>query len=368
MTRTAPTLSVYLGTRFLGALAGVLALFVGLILLFDTIELLRRTVGANDADLLTLVGLALLKAPQTVQEVLPFAIMLAVMFALFRLTRHHELVIIRAAGVSVWQILAPSLFLAAMIGVLSLTMFNPLAAGMYASYERLKSGLMRNDMATLDIGDGGFWLREVKGTEAAIVHARDVRQDDDTLQLGGVTILITNAKNELVRRIEAEKGELVPGLFRLENALSIEPGEKPETHAEFFQSTTITLAQVQDSFADPETLSFWDLPAFIRASRAAGFSALPHRLYLQSLIATPVLLCAMVLLAACFFMTTQSRLAGWTLRGAAGVATGFLFYFYNQFTYALGLTATLPIALAAWAPALTALLLGLGYLFHREDG
>lgn len=368
MTRAAPTLSIYLGTRFLASLAGVLALFVGLILLFDTIELLRRTAASDDAGLGTLVGLALLKAPQTVQEVLPFAVMLAVMFSLFRMTRHHELMIIRAAGVSVWQILAPSLALAAIIGVISLTMFNPLAATMYASYERLKGGLMRNDLATLDIGESGFWLREVKGTDAAIVHARDVRQDDDTLQLGGVTILITNTKNELVRRIEAEKGELVPGLFRLENAVAMEPGLRPERHAEFFQTTTITLGQVQDSFADPETLSFWDLPAFIRASRAAGFSALPHRLYLQSLMATPVLLCAMVLLAACFFMTTQARLAGWTVRGAAGIATGFLFYFYNQFTYALGLTATLPFMLAAWAPAVTALLLGLAYLFHREDG
>src|SRR5262245_44942174 len=101
MNRYAPALTIYLGTRFLAALAGVLALFVGLIVLFDTIELLRRTAGTADAGLGMLVGVALLKTPQTVQEVLPFAIMLAVMFALFRLTRNHELVIIRAAGVSV---------------------------------------------------------------------------------------------------------------------------------------------------------------------------------------------------------------------------------------------------------------------------
>jgi len=264
--------------------------------------------------------------------------------------------------------LAPVLVIAAIIGFFSLTVFNPIAASFYANYERLKDGLIRNDVTALDIGDTGFWLREVKGDEAAIVHADNVRQNDGVLSLTGVTILVTDKKNELLRRIEAETGQLVGNEFRLANTLELEPGKTAIPHAAYVQATTITLNQIQDSFAAPETLSFWDLPEFIAISQAAGFSARPHRLYLQSLIATPALLCAMVLLAASFFLTTQARLAGWTIRGAGGVAAGFLLYFYNQFTYALGLNATLPLLIAAWAPALTALLLSLTFLFYREDG
>jgi lipopolysaccharide export system permease protein len=350
------------------ALGGVLAVFLGLILLFDTIELLRRTVRSDDAQLLTLFGLALLKAPHTIQDTMPFAVMIAVMFALFRLTRHHELVIIRAVGVSVWQILAPTIALAGIIGVLSLMIFNPLASGFYATYERMKDGLIRNDMAAMDIGDSGFWLREKRGLEAVIVHAVQVRKEGEGLDLGGVTILVTGPNNEFIRRIEAPKGELRGGNFRLIDTIEMEPGDPIITHPEYIQPTTITLGQVQDSFAAPETLSFWDLPDFIATSRAAGFSARPHRLYFHSLIATPALLCAMVLLAAAFFLTPHSRMAEWTVRGAAGVGAGFLLYFYNQFTYALGLNATLPLLVAAWAPALTALLLSAAFLFYREDG
>ena len=76
----------------------------------------------------------------------------------------------------------------------------------------------------------------------------------------------------------------------------------------------------------------------------------------------------MVMLAAAFFLTAQARLAAWTLRAAAGVAAGFLLYFFSQFTYALGLAATLPVLLAAWAPAAIALLLSLAFLFFNEDG
>ncbi len=368
MNRYASALSVYLGKQFLITLAGVLSVFLALILLFDTIELLRRTVNSNDAGLLTLFGLALLKAPQTIQETLPFAVMIAVMFVLFRLTRNHELVIIRAVGVSVWQMLAPTLVSAGVIGIISLTIFNPIAAGFYASYERLKDGLMRNDMTALDIGDSGFWLRENAGTEVMIVHAVDVRKNDVGLDLGGITILVSGPKSEFIRRVEAQSGVLRDGAFHLKNTIEMYPGEETIKKAEYEQKTAITLNQIQDSFAAPETMSFWDLPDFIETSRAAGFSARPHRLHFHSLIATPALLCAMVLLAASFFLTTQSRMAEWTVRGAAGVGAGFLLYFYNQFTYALGLNSTLPILIAAWAPALTALCLGMGYLFYREDG
>jgi lipopolysaccharide export system permease protein len=368
VNRLAPQLSIYLGRQFLAALGVVLAVFLGLILLFDTIELLRRTTRAGGADLTTLLGLALLRAPHTIQDTLPFAIMIAVMFALFRLARNHELVIIRSAGVSVWQVLAPTVILAAFIGVFTLAIFNPLAAGLFTTYGRLVEGLAGNDMATLDIGETGFWLREVKEGQASIVHATSVRQQDAALTLNGITILITNNKNQLLRRIDAEHGELRDGAFILHNTWELEPGRPPIRHATFSQPTTITLAQIQDSFAEPKTLSVWDLPEFIAVSQAAGFSALPHRLYLQTLMAMPLMLCAMVLLAASFFLTSQARMAGWTVRGAAGVASGFMLYFFSQFTYALGLTATLPIILAAWAPATIALLLSLAFLFYREDG
>jgi lipopolysaccharide export system permease protein len=95
---------------------------------------------------------------------------------------------------------------------------------------------------------------------------------------------------------------------------------------------------------------------------------LPHRLYWQSLLASPFMLLAMVFVAACFCLSTGTRGAAWTWRGIAGMGTGFFVYFFSRFTYALGLSSSLPLLLAAWAPATVTLLLGLSYLFHREDG
>src|SRR5690606_10083871 len=116
----------------------------------------------------------LLKLPNTVQDALPFVVLVAMMFALYRLARHHELVVIRAAGVSVWQMLAPVLLVVGFLGVINLTLINPFAAGMYQSYEGMAGTLIHRKQASLDVGAGGLWLREVRGDEAAVVHARTV--------------------------------------------------------------------------------------------------------------------------------------------------------------------------------------------------
>ena len=368
MNRLSPTLSLYLARQFTVAFLAALGVIVGLIMLFDMIELLRRTVTI-DIGLAALIGMALLKMPHTVQETLPFIVLIAMMFALFRLARSHELVVIRSAGVSVWQVLGPPILLVAAMGVLNVVFFNPIAADMYETYQRREDAMLARGATTLNVGEGGLWLREVRGDVASIVHADRLHQDGSVLRLrGNVTIFLTDTHEGLQHRYQAPTGDILDGFIRLDDAVELAPGKTAIDHKELFLPSGITAAKVQDSFASPESMSVWSLPRFIRFSEEAGFSVIPHRLYWQSLLVSPFMLLAMLLLASVFCLSATTRAMTWTMRGLAGLGVGFLFYFFNRFTYALGLSATLPIALAAWAPTVITMLLGLGYLFHREDG
>jgi lipopolysaccharide export system permease protein len=131
--------------------------------------------------------------------------------------------------------------------------------------------------------------------------------------------------------------------------------------------TNLTPRKMQDSFASPETMSFWELPGFIGLLENSGFSAQRHRLYFNALLARPFLFGAMVLLAASFSLRMQRR-GGTTLMIAAGVASGFILYFLSDVVFALGLSSTIPIALAAWTPTGVSWLLGASLLLHLEDG
>lgn len=368
VTHVPLSLSYYLARQFAQAFVWMLGLISGLILLFDMIELLRKSAAAGSTDLINVIALALMKLPHTLHDTLPFVALAATIFALFRLSRHHELVVMRAVGVSVWQMIAPTVATVALIGAINLTIVNPIAAELYDHYTRLSRQIVDPRAPAFDVGRSGFWLREATDAGAVIVHAASVNQDEGTLRLTGVLLLMSDAEDRLARRIEAKSGELSAGAFRLTEAHDMVPGEPVQAMAEYLQPTTITLTQIQENFARPDTLSLWTLPGFIAFSRTAGFSALSHRLYFQSLLASPVMLCVMVLVGSAFFLTAIARAGVWFSRALGGIGAGFLLYFVARFAYALGLAATLPISLAAWAPIVASALLAVSYLLYREDG
>jgi lipopolysaccharide export system permease protein len=366
--RISTTLSGYIGRQFALALVTVLLVILGIIFLFDVIELIRRAAGRPEIGFGIIMTMALFKLPQMMHTILPFVVMIAGMVCFWRLTRTHELVVARSAGVSAWQFLAPVLGVTVVMGVVEITAFNPLAAAMYGRYERLQDELINSHASALDVSEVGLWLREPHDDGEMVVHSEDVRQEGLSLYLKDVAIFIYDRPDHFSQRINAEKASLTDGTFAIERAWVMEAGKPSTFIAAMRLPTQLTLDRIHDNFASPETLSFWQLPAFIRFFERAGFTATKHRLYLQSLLASPLLYCGMVLMAAMFSLRPNMRSGGLMTRVVGGVAAGFTVYFFSKVVYALGQSSTVPQALAAWTPALFASLVGLGGLFHYEDG
>jgi len=130
--RISATLSLYISRQFLLGIGLVFLVFVATIFIFDTVELMRRGSGPGKelATVDVLLQMALLRIPFMAQKVLPFAALVGGLWTFARMTRTHELVVARAAGVSVWQFLLPTLLLAVFIGAFTVTLFNPLASTM----------------------------------------------------------------------------------------------------------------------------------------------------------------------------------------------------------------------------------------------
>lgn len=88
----------------------VLLMVMGIVLMFEVIELLRRTSDRTDVDAWFIMQMAVTKLPRTLEMVFPFVMMIAAMITFWRLSKSNEFVIIRAAGVSIWGFLTPVLF------------------------------------------------------------------------------------------------------------------------------------------------------------------------------------------------------------------------------------------------------------------
>src|SRR5882672_11250746 len=133
----------YIARQFFIWCIGVFFTMLCIVFILDYVELIRRAGTKPDATLLVLLEMALLKQPYMAQQIMPFAILFGTMMAFWRLTRSHELVVARAAGISAWQFLTPPLVGAFLIGVAVVTIFNPIASVMQASYEQLENRVLR---------------------------------------------------------------------------------------------------------------------------------------------------------------------------------------------------------------------------------
>jgi lipopolysaccharide export system permease protein len=274
-------------------------------------------------------------------------------------------VVARSAGISVWQFMLPAIAIAFVGGGLMVAFFNPLVSATMSRYEQLESEHLRGRASSLAVSSSGLWLRQADPNGQSVIHA--LRVTGEGTELNDVIIFLYSNQDRFTGRIDASTAVLEPGFWHLKDALVTAPDQTAVQYDDWRLKTSLTLEQIQDSFASPDTMSFWDLPAFIDTLEAAGFSALRHRLHWHSLLSGPMLLFAMVLLAASFSLRL-TRKGGVGLLMVGGVGAGFLLYFLTDVSLALGMSGGIPVILAAWAPALTSTLLGLATLLHLEDG
>jgi lipopolysaccharide export system permease protein len=359
------TLFFYIGKYFL---LGICIAWLGLAaitMLIDIVELIRRTSGRDQVTFGIILQMVLLRIPHLATKLMPYAVLIGSMLALTRLTRTHELVVTRSAGVSVWQFLAPAVAVVMSLGVLMATVFNPLASVLLLRYEQMEGKYFTGRSSLTAISSSGLWLRQIEEEGEHIIYATRISQNDMSFQ--NVAIFSFDEKKKFAERMDAERAVLEEGALHLYNVTRSIPGKMPQKYPETLIPTTLTINYIQDSFASPETLSFWYLPSFINMLEQAGFSALRHKLHWYSLLSSPFLLAGTVLVAAVFSLRLPRRGKVGVLV-VAGVIAGFLLHFFTDIIFALGSAGTVPVLLAALAPALVMMMIGAASLLHLEDG
>jgi len=360
------TLARYFAVRFLGATFTVFAGVFVLVVLVDYIELTRRAADIN-VSALVVVQTSLFRVPQATERMLPFAVLVGAMACYLNLSRRLELVVARAAGMSAWQFVAPAVIVAIVIGSVVTTAYNPLSAALRERSKRIESELFgeRPSGGPIQTG-GGFWVRQRSADgRQAIIYATTSREQG--ARLDGVTIFTYDPAGQFSDRIEARTATLEPGHWLLAQVRLYASGKPPRDIDSYLLSTTLTAEQVQESFATPETVSFWQLPLYISKAEQAGLGAAGYRLQYQLLLAQPFLLASMVLLAASVSLRFF-RFGGVPKMVLSGVGAGFLLYILSKVTGDLSKAELMHPGAAAWVPVLFGVVTGLVVLLYQEDG
>ena len=216
-SRLSATLSRYLGRQVLIGIGFALFGLALVALVVDTVELLRRAYGRPGVRFGAVLLMALLHLPFLLQKLMPFGVLFGTILTFQRLTRSHELVATRAAGVSVWQFLSPALLVAGGLGVLAVVAFNPLASVLVARYEALDHSCCRSRQPDL-VAPGGLWLRQPdRGGGELLLHAR--KMNPETAELEQVVVFSFGPDARFASRIDAPRAYLRDGYWELVDPL-----------------------------------------------------------------------------------------------------------------------------------------------------
>lgn len=360
-------LGKYLTKQLILSFLGVLLMIIGVILMFDIIELLRRTAERTDVDFLFILKMAFSKLPRTFELVFPFVMMIAAMITFWKVSRSNEFVVMRAAGVSVWGFLTPILSAVFIVGMLNIMVINPISSYLYEVYETMDYRFKTKNPNAVLFSNKGLWIREAaEDGKILVLEAKSVRQEEDMLLLRKVSLLEMNRNSQLLRRLEAYAAELHDQQIEMKDVKIFETGKPTVTINNFDYKTSLSIERIKENFIDPEAISFWNLPDTIEFYEKSGFSVVRHKMRYLSLWASPFLLMAMVLVAAIFALRGNVRRGGVMYLIVGGISTGFIVYFMSQVIYAFGINNYIPIWLAVWAPTMIISMIATSLLLHLE--
>ncbi|WMS41283.1 LPS export ABC transporter permease LptG [Acuticoccus sp. MNP-M23] len=367
MMRVAPgfTLSRYLALIFLRWIVGFFLLGSAIIFLADAVELIRRSVDRESFSAADAVLASFYKTPSLTEEFLPFAVLFGAIAAFLALNRRLELAVMRAAGVSVWQFIMPGLVVVMLLGVAATTLYNPLSAAARERSEVLSARVLGKETRMLTGGTRSVWFRQEGPSGGSIMHASAASSDGLTLYR--VEVHLFDLENRFAGRIEADTATLGNGEWTLYRVTQYDRNGARSDLTSARVETKLTPVEVREAVARPDAISFWQLPNAVELARRAGLPTHRFALQQQVLLARPLLLAAMVLIAASVSLRLV-RLGGMARAVTGGVIAGFVLYIASAVASDLGEAGAVGPVYAAWLPGLAAALIGATTLLYTEDG
>ncbi len=362
------TLHYYFARKFLWTYLGITGIFVVILGLIDMVDELQ---DFPELQVWEVAQIVLLNLPHANYEILPLVMILASVALFIRLARTSEMVVVRASGLSGFRGMLAPLTMAALIGLVSITVINPVVAASSKRYKNMVASYEGAGTSIMALSSEGLWLRQGSALGQTVIHASSASADVSTLN--DATFIAFSPDGDPLRRIAARRATLGIGEWMLEDVKlwDLSGGANPEATAQRMARMSVPSALTRDgiidSFGKPEYIAIWDLPAFIAQLEQAGFSARRYSVWFQMELARPVFLMALVLVAGALTMR-HARTTNTGISVLVAIMLGFSLHYVRNFAQVLGENGQIPVILAAWAPPTASLMLAIGILLHMEDG
>lgn len=348
-----PALFRWLFFGFLGRLVATLVALIAIFIIAEAFDKARYLGHGLDGSLL--VEYLILKIPFMIGQFMPVVVLLAASIMLVDLSRHQELVALRAAGLGVNKVLIPLLSAASMVAIFTFAIGDLITP---ETNQRLDKIERVNIHHLADTTQGIQWLRDGQ---------RFFRLQPLGNHMFQFIMLKTDEQGHWLERLQADRAHYQDGAWQLNNVYISHPAGDNLSLSQLPEMRVPS--SVGPGTADPPQprhMGFLELMHYARNLERAGLASTGFRFTLQQKLAVPVSCLIMVLLAVALCMHMGGRLgtASWGIIAALTLGLGS--YVMGTATQLLTMGHYLPADFSAWLPNLLTLGFAGFLLLHRE--
>ncbi len=347
------------GRLFALCLGGGVALYA-VIDVFDRINSFIR----HGAAIKWILLFVLFKIPLMVYQIVPAAMLLAVLLTLGLLARHNEILALRTSGIPVLRLAYPFVCVACLVSVAAFLLNEFVVAPAYQQSLYIRRILIEEKTPYTAMVRNRIWF---KGREGIFRVASFLPQKNE---MQGVTLFTIERPFRLARRIDASRARWEDGkwIFYDVEVRSF-PG-RDEMKSSRSDRMEIALVEVPEDFqvlrTKTDEMSFAELRRYIRKIESEGYDSTPYRVQLQKKIAFPVLNIITAFLGIPFALRLP-RFGGLAAVVGLSLVVGFLYWVLFAVTISVGQAGVLPPFVAAWTANALFAALGLYLLLRVED-
>ncbi len=323
-------------SRSLFTMAVLLSIYI-IIESFDKARHLGSGLSSN-----LMIEYMLLKIPFMVSEFMPIIILVGSSVYLIELSRHHEMVAVRAAGMGINKILTPLLMVATLAALLSFIIGEWVTPTTNKRLDTIERVHIQHKQAQKQ---GIQWLKD---------GHRFFRLTPLSNSTFALTMLETDAQGSWLKRIDSSKAQYTKGAWLLHDVHISTPstlkGMQMQQHDTF--TITSTAGPEATELPKPRYMHASQLYHYIQNLEHAGLSNSAYNYALHKKFSAPFSCLLMVILAAalCLHSGDRNSRASWGL--ILTIALGLSYYILSNASYLLANSEHLPASYAAWLPSL----------------
>jgi lipopolysaccharide export system permease protein len=344
---------------FLAKVGLFLFLLAGIYLLSDAIEK-SKGLGQGDYSLGDHGYFLLLRLPQILYEMAPFAVLLGTLTYMGELVRNAELTALRGAGLSMARIARPLLLGGLLVSVLAFALEDQVGGPLAAAAERFYKSEAKGRNVGRWVSSGGVWFRD----QGRVISVQQVARSGRHMR--GVRIYDHGPDGHLSALVDADRAVFRDGGWEMRDVRRLDAKSLSITRTESRSlRLTVEPSVLADLGSSPERMSTLRLWRYVTELEQQGQPVGGLKFLLWQKFSVP-LACAVMVLVAVPFTNLAPRAGSSAGRILLGVTLGMGFHAANKLAGNLSGAGAVEPWMAAWGPMALFVVLGLGLLFRMR--